>query len=422
MSQCYFCTASTKVPSVYNKAKLRMESGNFRLRKWKTNDSTLRAKISETEACKHAQPQRGVNGLEVDEACAKSKLVPQDTTKGEKVLGLAWSLERDMIYFNFEHIARKNEDVEPTKRSLLSLLSSLFDPLGLISGVVVSMKILFQDVCKDKLGWGEVFNDDVKRRLDEWIKDLVATREIYIDRCLYNARLENTTEVYLHGFADASKKAYCAVVYLVYRTENGEACARLIASKTRVAPLKELSIPRLELMSARILAQLVSTIRTALSSQLKLDGVRYWLDSKTALCWIRNQGEWKQFVRHRVDEILRLTNKNEWAHVSTQENPADIGSRGVLASQLESSKLWWNGPTWILDEQSDWPSNVETHRTPESFAEEKKSAIVLTTKANQISGLGAVVDIERYSTLIRLLNVTALLRRAIYNFKRPLTK
>ena len=136
------------------------------------------------------------------------------------------------------------------------------------------------------------------------------------------------TEIYLHGFADMSKKAYCAVVYLVYRMENGEACARLIASKTRVAPLKELSIPRLESMSARILAQLGSTIRTTLSLQLKLDGVRYWLDSKTALCWIRNQGEWKQFVRHRVNEILRLTNKNEWAHVSTQENPADIGSRG----------------------------------------------------------------------------------------------
>ena len=80
-----------------------------------------------------------------------------------------------MIYFNFEHITRKNENVEPTKRNLLSLFSSLFDPLGLISSVVVSMKILFQDVCKDKLGWDELFSDDMKRRLDKWIKDLVAT-------------------------------------------------------------------------------------------------------------------------------------------------------------------------------------------------------------------------------------------------------
>ena len=81
--------------------------------------------------------------------------------------------------------------------------------------------------------------------------------------------------------------------------------------------------------------------------QLKLDGVRYWLDSKIALCWIRNRGEWKQFVKHRVNKILQLTNKDEWVYISTHENPADIGSRGVLASQLKNNELWWNGPTWL---------------------------------------------------------------------------
>ena len=101
------------------------------------------------------------------------------------------------------------------------------------------------------------------------------------------------------------------MVYFVYRTDDGQTHARLITSKTRVAPLKELSITRLELMSARILAQLMNTIRNAIQSQLRVDGVRFWLDSKTVLSWIRNRGEWKQFVRHGVDEILRLTNKEE---------------------------------------------------------------------------------------------------------------
>ena len=116
------------------------------------------------------------------------------------------------------------------------------------------------------------------------------------------------------------------MVYFVYRTDDGQTHARLITSKTRVAPLKELSIPRLELMSARILAQLMNTVRNALQSQLKVDGVRFWLHSKTALSWIRNRGEWKQFVRHKVDAILTLTNKEEWAYCSTVENPADLGS------------------------------------------------------------------------------------------------
>ena len=299
------------------------------------------------------------------------------------MLGLSWNIENDTIHFQFEHISRKKERLEPTKRNLLSLLSSLFDPLGLISGVVVSMKILFQDVCKNKLGWDEVFSDDMKKRLGQCVSDLIATREICVDRCLYNTSTEKISKCYLHGFGDASKSAYCAVVYLVYHTENEEARARWIASKTRVEPLKELSIPRLELMPARILAQLVNTIRRALSTQLKLDGVRYWLDSKTALCWIRNRGEWKQFVKHRVNDILHLTNKDEWAYVSTHENPSDIGSRGVLASKLKNNELWWNGPTWLAEKPNDWPPNFEIGRTRESSEEEKKSVTNLFVEKDQ---------------------------------------
>ena len=180
--------------------------------------------------------------MEEDETYAKSKLDPHSGAKGEKVLGLSWNIENDTIHFQFEHISRKKERLEPTKRNLLSLLSSLFDPLGLISGVVVTMKILFQDVCKNKLGWDKVFSHDMKKCLDQWVSNLIATREICVDRCLYNTNTEKISKCYLHGFGDVSKSAYCAVVYLVYHTEN-EARVRLIASKTRVAPLKELLIP-----------------------------------------------------------------------------------------------------------------------------------------------------------------------------------
>ena len=124
---------------------------------------------------------------------------------------------------------------------------------------------------------------------------------------------------YLHGFGDASKAAYCAVVYLVYKTQDGTRRVRMLASKSTVAPLKSLTIPRLELMSARILAQLMDSVGKALEYQLKVNGRTFWLDSKTALYWIRNKGEWKPFVRHRVNEILRLTSKAEWGHCSGGE-------------------------------------------------------------------------------------------------------
>ena len=107
---------------------------------------------------------------------------------------------------------------------------------------------------------------------------------------MYDHLAEDVQACYLHGFGDASTKAYCAVVYLVYVLKDGSCQVRLLTNKTRVAPLKQLSVPRLELMSALILARLVNTVTAALRPQLEIKGVTYWLDSKTALYWIRNQG------------------------------------------------------------------------------------------------------------------------------------
>ena len=113
----------------------------------------------------------------------------------------------------------------------------------------------------------------------------------------------NGVKYWLHGFGDTSKRAYCAVLYLVTIVNNNPN-VKLVASKARVSPIKELSIPRLQLMAARILAQLMEAVRQALEPEYKFEGVRYWTDSKTVLCWISNTGSWKQFVQRRVDEIL----------------------------------------------------------------------------------------------------------------------
>ena len=400
--------------TLYEKAKERMATGGFKLRKWKTNDPGLREKIGAGEA---STTKREVGRLEDEESYAKSKLEPQSGTKGERVLGLAWNCESDTIHFNLAHVADKARGMEATKRNVLSLLASLFDPLGIISPVTVSMKILFQEICNSKIDWDEVLTGEIKRKWDRWVQDLSQTGEIQIKRCLYETGGESVTECYLHGFGDASKKAYCAMVYLAYRTEDGKTHVRLVASKTRVAPLKELSIPRLELMSARILAQLVNTIKNALSSQLEVNGVRYWLDSKTALSWIQNKGEWKQFVRHRVNEILRLGSKVEWSYCPTEENPADIGSRGAIASQLKEDELWWQGPQWLSGNPQDWPKTTETLRTPESSEEEKKSSMVLLTETKLTTGIATVVNANDYSTLQRLVTVTAWVIRAVDNFK-----
>ena len=148
------------------------------------------------------------------------------------------------------------------------------------------------------------------------------------------------------AFGGASLKAYSALIYLVYKTEKG-IFTKLLCEKTRVAPLKSLSIPRLELMSTRVLAVLMSNVIEALSSIIKIESVRYWLDNKTALYLVYNNGEWKKWVQFRVAEVLTLTEKEQWGHVAGKDNPANIGSRGVAASYLKTYNLWWEGPQWL---------------------------------------------------------------------------
>ena len=177
---------------------------------------------------------------------------------------------------------------------------------------------------------------------------------------------------------------------------------KLLASKSRVAPVKTLTIPQLELVSARILAQLMETVKNAVESQLEISRTKYWLDDKTVLCWIQNWGEWKQFVRHRVNEILKLTHKKDWGHCPGEENPADIGSRGMLGS-----RLWWCGPKWLTQTEDEWPSTIEGIDRPESQAELKKTANAMVVEVECLPSVANVVDINRHGNLEKLLRVTA---------------
>lgn len=137
----------------------------------------------------------------------------------------------------------------------------------------------------EKLGWDDPLPTDKASIWETWLNDLYQVGTISIPRCVHDGSEGGILSCQLHGFGDASKKAYSAVIYLVYETRKG-IFTKLLCSKTRGAPLKSLTIPRLVLMSARILAVLMNTVRSALSSLLKIDGVKYWLDRKTALYWI----------------------------------------------------------------------------------------------------------------------------------------
>lgn len=141
----------------------------------------------------------------------------------------------------------------------------MFDPLGIISPVIVCIKMLFQELCRDNVGWDDKLEKKSEKKWRDWITDLSKVRGISVGTCIYDSPKQEVHECYLHGFGDASNRAYCAVVYFVCRTRAG-VYARLLTSRSRVAPFKALTVPRLELMSARILAQLMNTVKKALET------------------------------------------------------------------------------------------------------------------------------------------------------------
>eukprot|EP00794_Sanderia_malayensis_P009391 gene9391-biopygen7530 len=398
-----------EVISTLEKARTRMQEGGFRLRKWKTNNEEVSQKIAEVEG-----DESGNCSL----SYAKEKLGEiKESGRRTKVLGIAWDMQKDQFQFELDKLSHNGSS--PSKRSILSTLASLFDPLGVVSPVAVTAKILFQELCVDKLDWDDPLPGSKVDLWNTWLGDLVKVQTISIPRCVYRQSESEILTCQLHGFGDASKKAYCAVVYLVYETAEGM-FSQLLCSKTRVAPLKSLIIPRLELMSARILATLMNTVQNALSPQVKIDKIKYWLDSKTALYWIFNSGHWKQFVQHRVNEILTISSKGDWGHVSGLENPADIGSRGVSASQLQESTTWWEGPQWLKQGEDKWPKSMHISES-DDVEEEKKRANVLSVAAEMSNAVSNIIDIGRISSLRKLLRVTAYVKRFVSNLKNKRT-
>ena len=190
---------------------------------------------------------------------------------------------------------------------------------------------------------------------------------------------------------------------------------QLVTSKSRVAPLVKQSIPRLELLAALILARLMQSVQSALGGMLLFDSVHCWTDSQVTLYWIRGeQHEWKQFVQNRVNEIRKIVPPLSWAYCPTSSNPADLPSHGVSAQDLQSS-IWFTGPNW-LREQSTQPheecADVNGLSSECSFiaSSELKQSVrtsCLTSGSSDFKGIGTVMDVTRFSSLNKLLRVTA---------------
>ncbi|XP_063994400.1 uncharacterized protein LOC135171756 [Diachasmimorpha longicaudata] len=327
-----------------------------------------------------------------------------------KTLGLCWHLATDL----FQYKSRTFNSTRFTKRVLLSEIAQIFDPLGFIAPVIVRGKILIQELWLLKLAWDDQLPLGYVRRWKEFREELTQLNQLSIPRWL---NLSPTIiNVQIHGFADASTAAMGAVVYLRVQRDNEPPTISLVCAKTRVAPLKKLTIPRLELTAALLLTKIVSWAQRT----LEINGETYlWSDSSVALAWINSHpSRWKEFVHNRVTKIQEELPTAVWRHVGGIYNPADCASRGISPSQLNEHHLWWKGPDWLAKPSSDWPQNTTSAPTEVSLEERPATAHPVAAEARQHP---LTEFLNRYSTLSKVLQVTATMNRAIQRLRRQPT-
>ena len=204
---------------------------------------------------------------------------------------------------------------------------------------------------------------------------LKGAQAICVPRCYLPPTTSQIRGTYLCGFCDTSSKAYAGVIYLVIETDGGN-LSQFVVSKTRVSPVRQQTIPRLELLSALILASLMHATQEALLGTLALEEPILYTDSCVALYWIRGiRKEWKQFVQNRVNEFRKLTLLSRWYHCPGKENPADLPSRGTSPLELSSLPLWLCGPHWMPTAMTESPEELQPQDMPAECAVEMKITI-----------------------------------------------
>ena len=317
-----------------------------------------------------------------------------------KTLFVNYDLISDIFkYSPFESIKVANNI---TKRHILKNASRIFDPLGLLAPCTIVPKLLIQKTWKENLDWDDPLPMHLKTDWLEFVDNIKEINSVTIPRQVFLAK---ASAYRLHGFSDASESAYGACVYVESIMLNKNIACNLLTAKTRIAPIRCVTLPRLELCAATLLAQLVDRVIRIMD--INFESVLLWSDSKITLAWIKScPSRWKTFVANRVAEIHRLTDPKNWFYVNSKNNPADLLTRGISFTELKDNKKWWFGPHLDIRNASEADIISQLSNIPEQ-------KIVSLKSVNLIE-----FDLfARYSRLQTLVNVHSYCRRFIFNCK-----
>ena len=352
--------------ALYESANRLLQQANMPLRMWVSNNPELIERIRKYDP---------------------DYIPPEATT----LLGQRWDVSQDLLGFKSPVWI----DGPLTKKTLLSRLHAVFDPLGILSPITIRGKILLKEAWATKLGWDEPLPESLAKQWSVLSGDLKKVEEIWVPRMVF----AEESPKHLHVFCDASTKAYGAACYGL--SEMG---ARIVLAKARPAPCKR-TLPELEILAVEIGVKLVKFVEKALDKPMET--IHIWTDSEIALQWIRNDKSNKVFVQNRVKSIRDGADNFKFLHVSSKSNPADLLSRGISGKDYLNNELWFNGPGWISDE-NQWPAQkdwvISVHKTTVEVCETS-------------------IEVERFSSLRRLLTATRFLFQAITSWfaliKRP---
>lgn len=336
-----------------------------------------------------------------------------------RLLGLWWNQEKDVMTFRLNFYKVPEEIIQgerrPTKREVLKLVMSIYDPLGFVAHYVIQGKILLQEIWRSGIGFDDTLTDNLDMKWKQFIEQLNNLCKVELPRC-YSSLIPEARDIQLHIFCDASEKAFSCVVYLrvtqINAKEEDLVEVNLVLGKTRVSPMKTLSIPRLELQAAVMAVRVAKTLKEEL--EFTVHETIYWSDSTVVLCQIRNgERRFKTFVAHRIGEILETSDPSEWHWVPTKENVADDATRDSVEAELSPTSRWFNGPAFLKSPRSEWPRELTRKKLEEiDPAElELKVEVHVAEDATIISAPQISLELDQYDDLDLLLKNTVLIQR-----------
>lgn len=362
----------------YQSSRTIFKKGSFNLRCWASNSSDVN-KLAAAENVREKNPE----------------LVT--------ILGLLWDAMKDEIKFKPLVILVATE---LTKRYILSSCSRIYDPLGLLNPVTITAKSMIQDLFRAKLDWDtscSEFRENwkvISYNIEQ--ASLISFPRQYCD-------IDMSKPFYLHIFSDSSDRNYGTASYLTHNNQSS-----LIMAKSKVKPIREdsisTSVPKLELLGCVLASKLKKYLEKAFKESRinpKLE-THLWSDSQSALRMIFTDKILKRFENNCVTKILDNTSISQWHYTPSELNPSDLTTRGITASELKSSKLWWHGPEYLLLPKDQWPQWETDNNIPVTVL-----FVNTSTAATIYPGVHNFIDISRFSKLNKLLHVTMYVLRFI---------